>query len=101
RHTRFSRDWSSDVCSPDLGFPPVNANQQHSIAQQLDDGIRVLLIDVYPDEADPDAVLMCHGPCSLASTPHLQGLTAITEFLLAQIGRAPPSERRWLMHHAR
>ena len=67
----------------DDGFPPVNANQQHGIAQQLDDGIRVLLIDVYPDEADPDAVLMCHGPCSLASTPHLQGLTAITEFLLA------------------
>src|SRR5690606_40427922 len=22
RHTRFSRDWSSDVCSSDLGFPP-------------------------------------------------------------------------------
>src|SRR5690606_40124046 len=22
RHTRFSRDWSSDVCSSDLGTPP-------------------------------------------------------------------------------
>src|SRR5690606_40302948 len=22
RHTRFSRDWSSDVCSSDLGGPP-------------------------------------------------------------------------------
>src|SRR5690606_40979215 len=22
RHTRFSRDWSSDVCSSDLGPPP-------------------------------------------------------------------------------
>src|SRR5690606_40337417 len=21
RHTRFSRDWSSDVCSSDLGYP--------------------------------------------------------------------------------
>src|SRR5207302_7209082 len=31
RHTRFSRDWSSDVCSSDLsrrgfGFPPSQAN---------------------------------------------------------------------------
>src|SRR5690606_39633938 len=23
RHTRFSRDWSSDVCSSDLGLPAV------------------------------------------------------------------------------
>lgn len=67
----------------DDGFPPVNANQQHGIAQQLDDGIRVLLLDIYPDEADPSVVLMCHGPCSLASTPHLDGLAAITAFLQA------------------
>lgn len=65
----------------DEGFPPVNANQQHGIAQQLADGIRVMLIDVYPDEADPSVVLMCHGPCLLASTPHLEGLGAITGFL--------------------
>src|SRR5690606_41122061 len=23
RHTRFSRDWSSDVCSSDLAWPPA------------------------------------------------------------------------------
>src|SRR5439155_2260417 len=23
RHTRWPRDWSSDVCSSDLGFPPM------------------------------------------------------------------------------
>ncbi len=67
----------------DEGFPPVNANHQRGIAQQLADGIRVLLIDVYLDEDDPSTVLLCHGPCSLASTPHLEGLGAITEFLLA------------------
>ena len=65
------------------GFPQVNANQQSGIAQQLEDGIRVMLIDVYPDDADPDVVLMCHGSCLLASTPHLEGLGAITEFLVA------------------
>src|SRR5690606_41138575 len=25
RHTRFSRDWSSDVCSSDLGYAGYNA----------------------------------------------------------------------------
>jgi hypothetical protein len=65
----------------DDGFPPVNANHQHGLAQQLADGIRVLLVDVYLDEADPDTVLMCHGPCALASAPHLEGLGTITSFL--------------------
>ncbi|MCA9709683.1 MAG: hypothetical protein KDK70_27845 [Myxococcales bacterium] len=67
----------------DAGFPMLNANQLGDIAQQLEDGVRVMLIDLYPDEADPDVVLMCHGPCSLASTPHLDGLGAITDFLVA------------------
>src|SRR5207302_3786840 len=25
RHTRFSRDWSSDVCSSDLGYYPMSS----------------------------------------------------------------------------
>src|SRR5690606_39284283 len=28
RHTRFSRDWSSDVCSSDLPWPARNYNDQ-------------------------------------------------------------------------
>src|SRR5690606_30743641 len=31
RHTRFSRDWSSDVCSSDLGMPAVTASGQELI----------------------------------------------------------------------
>src|SRR5690606_39346112 len=27
RHTRFSRDWSSDVCSSDLHLPPLNEEE--------------------------------------------------------------------------
>jgi len=67
----------------EAGFPVFNANQGRGIAQQLDDGVRVMLIDVYPDPADPDTVLMCHGSCDFASTPHLEGLAAITDFLVA------------------
>lgn len=67
----------------DEGFPPVVANQQHGIARQLEDGIRVLLLDVYADEADPATLLLCHGSCTFGSTPHLEGLAAITSFLQA------------------
>src|SRR5436309_11704218 len=28
RHTRFSRDWSSDVCSSDLDLPPLPASMR-------------------------------------------------------------------------
>src|SRR5690606_39129225 len=33
RHTRFSRDWSSDVCSSDLGFAVVEG---HVLRQQAE-----------------------------------------------------------------
>src|SRR3712207_7861975 len=47
RHTRYWRDWSSDVCSSDLTFPvrPVPADEQQGlydrIAEVLDDSVRV------------------------------------------------------------
>src|SRR5690606_39805637 len=36
RHTRFSRDWSSDVCSSDLGFRPIG----EILARQVLPGLR-------------------------------------------------------------
>src|SRR5690606_40329359 len=42
RHTRFSRDWSSDVCSSDLGSPPdshwARADQLSESASALASG---------------------------------------------------------------
>src|SRR5690606_1225101 len=35
RHTRFSRDWSSDVCSSDLGFSGVLRARRTRIASAL------------------------------------------------------------------
>src|SRR5690606_40226135 len=32
RHTRFSRDWSSDVCSSDLSVPPHKVNYRANLA---------------------------------------------------------------------
>src|SRR5690606_39723286 len=57
RHTSFSRDWSSDVCSSDLGTPSLFSGD--AIARLLD-GVRARL-PLAPDaeitlEANPGAV---------------------------------------------
>ncbi|HVU01511.1 MAG TPA: hypothetical protein VHE30_07155 [Polyangiaceae bacterium] len=57
----------------------VNANQVSGLAKQLEDGIRVMLIDVY---SDGDAgTVFCHGFCSLGETSHLAGLEQAKTFL--------------------
>src|SRR5690606_40894775 len=39
RHTRFSRDWSSDVCSSDLGIVELDgAGKATLTAEQINDG---------------------------------------------------------------
>src|SRR5690606_40890985 len=35
RHTRFSRDWSSDVCSSDLALSAIRANKMRSFLTML------------------------------------------------------------------
>lgn len=60
------------------GYPVVNANQLSGIGQQLDDGVRALLIDVYEHEGQS---ALCHGPCQLANTPHVVTLSTIKAFL--------------------
>ncbi len=66
------------------GYSQFNANQQYGVAQQLDDGVRVLLLDTY--YADDDSIVLCHGPCALGQTPHLDTLTTIVEFLTQNPG---------------
>jgi hypothetical protein len=63
------------------GFSAFVANQLYGIPQQLEDGVRVLLLDTYYDPNDPSVILLCHGPCNLGSTPHLQALGDIVTFL--------------------
>src|SRR5436309_12239163 len=40
RHTRFSRDWSSDVCSSDLYVIYENAGRSYLISRQDDGAVR-------------------------------------------------------------
>src|SRR5207302_4241952 len=39
RHTRFSRDWSSDVCSSDLAVRPLGSNLYEVLAIALFPGV--------------------------------------------------------------
>ena len=69
----------NSVAARESGFSSINANQTHPIVDQLEDGIRVLLLDVTYDDAG-DTVL-CHGPCALGSRPHVEVLGEIRTFL--------------------
>src|SRR5690606_40488731 len=55
RHTRFSRDWSSDVCSSDLGLTLLAVLVFHDVAQvaQVDRGS---LADSLQDQFTLDTV---------------------------------------------
>lgn len=79
----FAGTHNSHSASAD-GFSQFNANQVHGVAKQLDDGIRVLLMDTY--YADDDSIVLCHGPCGLGQTPHLETLQTIVDFLSANPG---------------
>lgn len=62
------------------GFSPFAANQTLPMAEQLEDGIRVMLLDVLPDG---DGLALCHSDCAFGSIPHLQALAGIEAFLAA------------------
>src|SRR5690606_40549849 len=93
-HTRFSRDWSSDVCSSDLGSldeptysrakcPPNPARRERRQGQEkpMDDLVRIFDTTLRDGEQSPG-----------------YGMTAEQKLILArkldeQIGRAPWRER--------
>src|SRR5690606_40374027 len=81
RHTRFSRDWSSDVCSSDLGG--TRPARQH-LAAQCGDEARQIEVDVLARVVDL-ARLQELGD------EHRPLLTA--RLVNAQIGRASCRER--------
>jgi hypothetical protein len=59
-------------------FWGFNANQRSGLATQLEDGIRVLLLDVYGKEGE---TYLCHHFCVFGSKPHLEALGEIKNFL--------------------
>lgn len=58
-------------------------NQPHSLARQLEDGVRAMLLDTHAWEGDS---YLCHGYCELGALPLVEGLTIIRAFLDAHRG---------------
>lgn len=65
----------------DAGFSQLNANQRSTLAVQLAEGVRVMLLDVTMDAGE---TALCHGPCSLGRIPHAEVLADIAAFLEAK-----------------
>src|SRR5207302_8085313 len=92
RHTRFSRDWSSDVCSSDLGI--ANACL---LEKRRRDGERVVLTGEDLCNLGPVALLQDLALMALLGIEHVErnghhyyrGLS-----LWPEIGRASCRERR-------
>src|SRR5690606_39277420 len=94
RHTRFSRDWSSDVCSSDLGSPVSIQHIQTVFDADTLTGSEKLVLLAYCNYTDP------HGYCwpgidRIADMTGLsrRGVLKIRKQLI-EIGRASCRERR-------
>lgn len=73
----------NSMASEDAGFfRGANANHTRGVKQQLSDGIRLLMLDVYNDEnGESGTRVLCHGPCILGQLPHVEVLADIAAFL--------------------
>ncbi|MCR9161159.1 MAG: hypothetical protein ACE37F_13160 [Nannocystaceae bacterium] len=68
----------NSVAATRSGFGTLNANQTHPVLTQLQDGIRVLLLDVTEEQGE---TVLCHGPCALGSVPHIEVLLELRDFM--------------------
>src|SRR5690606_39415133 len=87
RHTRFSRDWSSDVCSSDLGIPNLfNPNEKDILEGKIELAKEIAL------STKPEGALACvKGMIERRDrTRVIQDLEAK---ILIKIGRASCRER--------
>src|SRR5690606_40928293 len=91
RHTRFSRDWSSDVCSSDLQSIIVapNPNWRMATPEEADEWMMSRGFDI--------PVRRMVGMEQEVPAEVLQALGAGThDFVLSEIGRASCREREWM-----
>src|SRR5690606_39954923 len=91
RHTRFSRDWSSDVCSSDLnefGFDYLRDNLATTLANRAQRGRAFAIVD------EADSVLIDEARTPLIISGASQDDTSI--YPRFEIGRASCRERGWI-----
>lgn len=64
------------MSSEERGF--ASPNQRFSITRQLRDGVRGLMLDVHPWNAE---TWLCHGTCLAGAQRHVEGLCEVAQFL--------------------
>jgi hypothetical protein len=57
----------------------IGPNQRFTVARQLEDGVRGLMLDTHYEAGQPT---LCHAACSLGSTPLVSTLSDIRSFLV-------------------
>ena len=68
----------NSMSNADAGW--LAPNQQHGITQQLEEGIRAMMLDTMEWNGEP---YLCHGYCELGAQPLAEGLQEIEDFLAA------------------
>src|SRR5690606_41162278 len=96
RHTRFSRDWSSDVCSSDLGLPasslPLAELADKPLTQLLSESGMVASGKQAKDALGRAAVLINGKACSLEDNNRAQACFSAQNayfgrYFLARVGK--------------
>src|SRR5690606_40345344 len=87
RHTRFSRDWSSDVCSSDLGAP-ANRGLLDQVA-----ALRWVRENIAAFGGDPEIVTIFGESAGGGSVAALLVMPAAKGLFRREIGRASCRER--------
>src|SRR5690606_39300247 len=93
RHTRFSRDWSSDVCSSDLMGAGDPAPGLHFAPGEASEAGRHRVLVEAVDDTLRERLAAAEGEVATAA--------ALVEESRAEIGRASCRERVWMSGVAR
>src|SRR5690606_40745770 len=86
RHTRFSRDWSSDVCSSDLVATSLGLG-----VKQISAGI--VHLGIVDSAGNPVLVVLILAITAIATVSVVTGLDKGIKWLSNKIGRASCRER--------
>jgi hypothetical protein len=59
----------------------TSADQTYPLTKQLEDGVRVLHLEMLPNIPSYDTALLCHGLCAFGQKPLADGLREVKSFL--------------------
>src|SRR5690606_39600560 len=91
RHTRFSRDWSSDVCSSDLGFAVFTVGSfACSLAPNISSMVAFRVV-----QALGASMMIAMGPAIITRVfpPTERGMALGINSMVVELGRASGRER--------